>query len=56
MKKLLISIAPLLATSAAFAHEGHGLPGAAHWHATDVLGYVLIAVAASGAAWWSGRK
>lgn len=55
MKKL-ISIVPLLAMGAAFAHEGHGMPGAYHWHATDVLGYLLIAVAAVGAAWWSGRK
>jgi hypothetical protein len=26
----------------AFAHEGHGL-GGTHWHATDVLGFVVAA-------------
>ncbi len=40
----------------ALAHEGHHLPGAHHWHATDVFGYVALAVVI-GLAWWlSGRK
>lgn len=30
-------------TLPAFAHEGHGLPGSAHWHSTDVIGYLLAA-------------
>ena len=30
----------------AFAHEGHGLPGSAHWHATDTLGFVGVALVA----------
>ncbi|MFM2341345.1 MAG: hypothetical protein RLZZ592_998 [Pseudomonadota bacterium] len=38
----------------AFAHEGHGLPGSAHWHATDAIGYVLAA--GIGAALWFTRK
>ena len=38
----------------AFAHEGHGLPGSAHWHATDTLGFVgLIAVGV--AVWLIGK-
>jgi hypothetical protein len=48
----------LLALSSlpALAHEGHHLPGAHHWHATDVFGYVALA-AVIGLAWWlSGRK
>ena len=39
----------------AFAHDGHGLPGA-HWHATDTLGLLLVAALAVGAAaWWASR-
>lgn len=26
----------------AYAHEGHGLPGSAHWHASDTLGFVGV--------------
>jgi hypothetical protein len=43
-----------LASTVAQAHEGHGLPGASHWHSTDVIGYVLAAVI--GAALWFTRK
>ena len=44
-----------LSSVSAWAHEGHGLPGIAHWHGTDVLGFVgAIAVAA--AIWFKGRK
>jgi len=46
----------LLNTLAAHAHPGHDMPGASHWHATDVLGYVLVAAVAAGAAWWIRRK
>ena len=52
-------IAALLATAAAlpaFAHPGHGLPQASHWHATDTLGLLLVAVLAGAAWWFSGRK
>jgi hypothetical protein len=41
------------AASAAQAHEGHGLSGA-HWHATDSVGFVAVAVAA--AIWLIRRK
>lgn len=40
----------------ALAHEGHGLPGAAHWHATDVLGFVAVAALVAGVIWFKGRK
>ena len=44
------------AVTAAQAHEGHGLPGISHWHATDTLLLVgVVAVAAAGL-WWSRRK
>ena len=41
-------------TAAASAHEGHGLPGSAHWHSTDTIGYLLLA--AIGATLWFTRK
>ena len=39
----------------ALAHEGHGLPGSAHWHATDTLGFVGLAVVAV-AVWYINKK
>ena len=39
----------------AFAHEGHGLPGSAHWHATDTLGFVGLAVVAA-AVWYINKR
>ncbi len=42
---------------AALAHEGHGLEGASHWHATDTLGLLLGAMAVAVAVWFTrGRK
>jgi hypothetical protein len=55
MNKLLTA-ALLLATATAQAHQGHGLPGASHWHATDTAGLLLVAVLAAGALWLSRRK
>ena len=43
LRSLSIALcASLLAAVPAVAHEGHGLPGAAHWHATDTLGLLLV--------------
>ena len=53
MKKTLLVLAGL--PWAVFAHDGHGL-GDTHWHATDVLGFVAVALLAAAAVWWSGRK
>jgi hypothetical protein len=42
MNKLLAAAASLAAAApAALAHEGHGAAGA-HWHATDVWGFVAL--------------
>jgi len=49
-----LPIAAACAAPAARAHDGHGLPGA-HWHASDVWGFVVMA-ALVGLAWWIGRK
>ena len=38
----------------AFAHEGHGLPGSAHWHPTDTLGFVGLAAVAV-IVWFIGK-
>ncbi len=46
----------LIITPLAHAHEGHGLPGGSHWHATDVMGLVLVLALAAGAVWWIRRK
>lgn len=45
----------LLASAAAQAHEGHGLPGPSHWHASDSAGLLVLALAA-GLLWWARRK
>ncbi len=58
MNKLLTLVTTLVTTLiplVAAAHEGHGLPGASHWHASDTLGLLLVAVLAAGA-WIIGRR
>jgi hypothetical protein len=42
MKKLAPTLCLIITSlgTAAWAHGGHGL-GGTHWHATDVLGFVL---------------
>lgn len=56
---MLMPLSTLLAllalSAAAHAHEGHGLPGASHWHSTDVLGYVIVAAVAA-TVWLVRRK
>ena len=47
---VLASIHPI-----AHAHGGHGLSGA-HWHATDVFGFVVAVAAVAAVLWWRGRK
>jgi hypothetical protein len=42
----------LLATPAAWAHEGHGLAGS-HWHASDVFGLLLVGGIAALVYWFS---
>jgi len=38
------------------AHEGHGLPGTSHWHATDIWGFAVVAVLTALAVWSSRDK
>ena len=53
---LIATLAALLSTGAAQAHEGHGLPGISHWHSTDVLGFIAVAALVAGVLWFKGRK
>ena len=53
MKKLL-SLFALLPTLVV-AHEGHGMAGASHYHATDVWGFVAF-VGVIAVMWWMGRN
>jgi hypothetical protein len=53
-----LSIAAYAASTGAtavFAHDGHGLGGGSHWHATDVWGFVVVG-ALSALAVWIARK
>jgi len=52
--KLIAACAGLIGTTAVFAHEGHGLQGV-HWHATDTLGFVVVAVMVAVAIWLSRK-
>ena len=47
----LFALLPLFAR----AHEGHGIEGASHYHATDVWGFVALACAAAIVWWFTGR-
>ena len=39
----------------ALAHEGHGLDGASHYHATDAWGFVVMAALLAVVWWFTGR-
>jgi hypothetical protein len=45
-----------LAAAPAFAHDGHGMPGDSHWHASDTLGWALLIVVLVGGAWFMNRR
>ena len=55
MKQLSFFLMTLTSSFAAVAHEGHGLLGSAHWHATDSLGFIALLVLA-GALWYFGTR
>ena len=48
-----LRLLPLLPTFA-LAHEGHGIEGVSHYHATDAWGF-LAALAVVAAMWWMSR-
>jgi hypothetical protein len=49
-----VASALLVSATATFAHDGHGLTGA-HWHATDTVGFMVVAVMAAVAIWLSRK-
>ncbi|MEY5100427.1 MAG: hypothetical protein RJA36_3146 [Pseudomonadota bacterium] len=51
----LVTSCALTGAGSALAHEGHGLFGP-HWHATDVLGFIIAAAIGVAAVAWFGRK
>jgi hypothetical protein len=55
MKRLLVAGTLAGVPWWAAAHEGHGQTGF-HWHATDVWGFIALAVVAGAALWFQGRK
>ena len=50
------ALALLAAPLSALAHEGHGIEGASHWHATDTLGFIVAGALVVAAAIWFARK
>ena len=55
MKKHLLTTALLALAGGAHAHAGHGAPHASHWHPTDTVGIVTVAVIAGLALWLAHR-
>lgn len=51
--KLIAIQAIITPATLLFAHDGHGFEGS-HWHASDVFGFALLAVAI-GVSLWFGR-
>jgi hypothetical protein len=54
MKKITCMLVSTIST-AALAHDGHGLGGSTHWHASDALGFV-VAAALVAVAFYFGKK
>lgn len=58
MKKLTTQFtaacAGFMGAPTVFAHDGHG-PSGAHWHATDVWGFVAVAAMIAVAIWMSRK-
>ncbi len=48
--KLIAACAVFYWATSVFAHENHGFEGS-HWHATDVWGFVALAVMLAVAIW-----
>jgi hypothetical protein len=53
--KTLATFTATLAAVAAHAHDGHGLAGT-HWHASDTVGFVVLALVVAALVWAARRK
>ncbi len=51
--KFPLLLAAAAAHATALAHEGHGIAGDSHWHATDTAGLLLGLLAVAVLAWIS---
>jgi hypothetical protein len=50
-----LSLSALWSALPALAHEGHGMDGAPHYHATDVWGFVIMGILMAVVWWFVGR-
>ena len=55
MKKLIAAGATLALPMLAAAHDGHGMSGL-HWHASDTVGFIVLAIVAAASLWLGWRK
>ena len=55
MNKLIAAGASLALPTFAMAHDGHGVSGL-HWHASDTVGFVVLAIVAAASLWLGWRK
>ena len=49
----LISVSLASLAVQAHAHEGHGIAGASHWHATDTFGLIALAAVVALVVWFT---
>ena len=63
MRNRFLNATTLIATysistgaSTVFAHDGHGLGGGTHWHATDVWGFVVVGALSAMAVWFARKE
>ncbi len=56
LRPITLLLASACSALPAWAHEGHGMPGFAHWHASDVLGFVAVAAVIAAVIWFKGGK
>lgn len=56
MNRYAAAISLALMAFGAHAHPGHGIDAPIHWHASDVWGWVALAVIAAVAVGWGRRK
>jgi hypothetical protein len=55
-RRTLAAVLTLGAVQWAQAHEGHGLPGSSHWHASDTLLLLGVVIAVAAGVWLVRRK
>ena len=46
----------MAAPALSLAHDGHGMPSAMHFHASDIWGFSMLAVVAVAVFWLAKKK